>query len=98
MPTTTIVGYLWRNRKDLGIESIADALQVVSDLTRQGVPTVTLEDERLLGMRTGHVYTGWIKREPEEWATIVEKAIMESAVQNALDGMHHLLDEESDAP
>lgn len=94
MPTTTILGYLWRNRKDLSIESIADTLQVASDLARQGVPVVTLADEMILGKTTGHVYTRWVTRDFEEWGTIVEKAIIDAAVENALHNMHHILDPE----
>lgn len=96
MPTTTILGYLWRNRKDLPIDSIADALQLASDLARQGVPVVTLTDERILGQTTGHVYTQWVTRDSEEWGSIVSQAIIDAAVENALQSMHHDLGHEED--
>lgn len=87
MPTTNIIGYLWSQRQDLNIDGVPDLFELIHDLTAHGVDVVTVEDITILGSPVG-TSVQLAMREPEEWAELVENAILEASVDRTIAMLH----------
>src|SRR5690606_19495593 len=89
MPTMDIIGYLWTKRQELDLYSVADALQLVADLTRQGLDCIQLMEMSIMGVPLDHSSVVWRRLQPEEWEGLVADLIAESATEHALEMLYH---------
>lgn len=93
MPSTDIIGYLWMKRQSFGIETPADAMDLVSDLLIAGLDCIQVEDQKTLGIITGAT-TSYPRKTQEEWDELVHKAIVDASVAQTI---HMMTDREEDA-
>lgn len=87
MPTSNIIGYLWSNRQDLDIDGLPDLLQVISDLQRCGLDAVRVEELKVFGAPVG-TSVQLVERTAEEWSSLVEEALVQSAIEHTIDMLH----------
>lgn len=89
MPTTDIIGYLWTQRQALDLYSVSDVLQLVADLTRQGLDAVELVELTVMGVPLDHSSVVWRRCQPEEWEALVAETISKGATEHALEMLYH---------
>lgn len=87
MPTTNIIGYLWSKRQELDLDGLPDVLEMAADLQRNGLQCVQVEDITILGMYM-EPSVHLVLRDPLDWATLVEDAIITATVERTIDMLH----------
>lgn len=93
MPTSDIIGYLWMNRHSLDLDGIPDVLTMAGDLQRQGVEVARVEDIKILGRPAG-VTVQLLRRDRDEWSTLVHEAILSASVADTINMTHEAGDDE----
>ena len=83
MPALDIIGYLWSKRQHLDIDGLPDILELVADLQRGGLDCIRVDDVKVLGSPVG-VSVQLIRKEPEEWYSLVHEIIVDSAVARTI--------------
>lgn len=87
MPTTDIIGYLWSNRQELELDGLPDVIHMAGDLQHIGLACVEISEISVFGISL-ETRSSLVLRTTEEWADLVHKAILSSAIEHTVDMLH----------
>lgn len=93
MPTVDIIGYLWSRRQDLELYSLPDVIQFTSDLMRGGLECIRVRDIEIFGFSTGLPSIEYVRKEAEDWESLVHNAIIAASVEGVIHMSHEVGDE-----